>query len=243
MTARVLTPSEPYFGLILRWNRVLFQYHLVLYKTKVALFLFSVMLKNKEIFYDYQRIDMKTIALISESGAGKGLFITLLKKILPGRKIAVVRFSAILSDILDILGKEKSRDNIDTLVTALRKAFKDQGILNAGTRKLILGTDADILVLDGLRKISEIPVVREQHGILVYLVADERVRFERRRQESEKPDEKGMSWQQFRRQAKAAPQRQIREIGETMADVMIENNESIEELEKKIKEFAEKNGL
>ena len=182
---------------------------------------------------------MKTIALVAENGAGKGLFVEMMKKLLPKYRIASVRFSDVLCDILDMLGKERSRDNIDSLVTALRSAFDDEGILNDAMRKRLADTKADIVILDGLRKEKEIPAVRERQGILVYIAADQRVRYERRRQVAEKPDELNMTWEQFSVQANADPQVHIRHIGETMADVTIENNGSVPEFKAAVQAFIE----
>lgn len=183
---------------------------------------------------------MKTIALVAEKGAGKGFFVEIIKKLLPELRIVSVRFSDPLCDILDILGKEKSRDNIDTLVTALREAFHDEGILTAAIDKRLGEIKADIIILDGLRKEKEIPLVRKYGGILVYIAADQKIRYERRRQAAEKPDELGMSWEQFVEQDNAAPQIEIRHIGETIADMTIENNGSIEEFELSVKKFIDR---
>lgn len=183
---------------------------------------------------------MKTIALVAESGAGKGLFVAIVKKLLPKLSIVSVRFSDPLVEILDVLGKERSRDNIDTLVTALREAFHDQGILDEALGKRLQEIKAEIVILDGLRKEKEVSLIRESNGILVYIAADQRARYERRKKEAEKPDELGMSWEQFVAQGNAPPQQEIRHIGETMADVTIENNKSVEEFELKIKEFIKR---
>ena len=204
----------------------------------------SLVLYGGAALYIFTRNDgMKTIALVAENGAGKGLFVEMMKKLLPRHLIISVRFSDVLCDILDMLGKERSRDNIDSLVTALRSSFNDEGILNDAMRKRLADTKADIVILDGLRKEKEISVVRECQGILVYIAADQRVRYERRRQVAEKPDELNMSWEQFVAQANAAPQIQIRHIGETMADVTIKNNGSIEEFEGVIEKFIKHNDL
>ncbi len=186
---------------------------------------------------------MKTIALVGESGCGKGLFIEVLKKFLPGKQIVAVRFSDVLSDILNILGIEKTRDNIDTLVTALRGAFKDEGLLTTAMRKRLQGMDADIVILDGLRKEKEVPLVHEREGLLVYIAVDEKTRFERLSQRTEKSDEAGMTWEQFVKQGKAAPQVQIRHIGEIMADVTLSNDGSLEEFEVAVKEFIAQYGF
>ena len=186
---------------------------------------------------------MKTLTLVAENGAGKGLFVEIVKKLLPNLRIISVRFSDPLLEILDILDKERSRDNIDTLVTALREAFHDEGILNKALARRLQGIEADIIILDGLRKEKEVPFIRAFNSMLIYIVADQRVRYERRKQEGEKSDELGMSLDQFVYQSNALPQREIRYIGETVADATIENNGSVEEFELTIKEFIKHHHL
>lgn len=183
---------------------------------------------------------MKTIALVAEKGAGKGLFVEIVKKLLPDIRIVSVRFSDPLCDMLDILGKVKSRQNIDTMVTALREAFHEEGILNEAMRKRLNGIDADLIILDGLRKDEEVVMVHECEGILVYIPADQERRYQRRKDAPEKPDEASISLEGFKISDQAAPQLSIRRIGETMADARIENNGTVEEFEAKIKEFLDK---
>jgi len=186
---------------------------------------------------------MKTIALVGENGCGKGLFIEILKKLLPGKRIVSVRFSGVLSDILSILGIENTRDNIDTLVTALRGAFHDEGLLIAVMRKRLEGMDADIVILDGLRKEKEVSLVRERRGLLVYIAVDEKIRFERLSKRTEKSDEAGMSWEQFKEQSMAAPEVQILHIGEVMSDMTVGNNGTVQEFEEAIKSFITEHNL
>ena len=71
----------------------------------------------------------------------------------------------------------------------------------------------------------------------MFIAADQKLRYERRRQTSEKPDEINMTWEQFIEQGNADPQKEIRTIGETMADVTLENNGSAQDFELQIKEF------
>lgn len=182
---------------------------------------------------------MTTIALIAEKGAGKGLFVEIIKRLLPDKRIMSVRFSDVLCDILDMLSIEKSRDNIDTLVTTLRGAFHDEGLLTMAMCKRLQGMDADIVILDGLRKEKEVPLVRERGGFLVYIMADKKVRYSRLKARAEKPDEIGMTWERFVEQDNAAPQLQIRHIGETMADAILQNNGAVGEFESKIRKFVD----
>lgn len=181
---------------------------------------------------------MKTIALVAEKGAGKGLFVDGIKKLFPDLRIVSIRFSDPLCDILDTLGKEKSRQNIDAMVTALRVAFHDEGLLNGALRKRLQGVQADIVILDGLRKEEEVALVRECKGILISITAHQEQRYQRRKDDPEKPDEATMSLEQFAAIDQAAPHASIRTIGQTLADVTIENNGTKEEFEEKIKEFC-----
>ena len=183
------------------------------------------------------------IATVAEKGAGKGLFVLILKKIMPERRIASVRFSDMWREMLHILGKEESRDNISTIATAIRIAFHNDGILIGAMRNRLQMIDADIIVLDGLRKSEETELIREVNGVLLYISADEKVRFERRRQHAETTDEKGMDWEQFMRQEQAETEVSIRSIGENMADARIENNGTAEEFEQKINVFLKEHGI
>lgn len=177
------------------------------------------------------------IATVAEKGAGKGLFVKIAQKLLAPRRVAVIRFSDPLREILGILGKEESRENIDTLITALREGFHDQGVLISAMEKRMAATDADIVILDAVRKPEEASFVKTNVGVLVCIAARQEIRFERRRKKSENVDEVGMTWEQFVRQDGAPPQVSIREICETMADATIENNGTEEEFEEKVKLF------
>ena len=184
------------------------------------------------------------IATVAEKGAGKGLFIEIVRKLLPGKKIVSVRFSDIWREILRLLGKEESRENISNLATAIRALFNDDGILVGAMERRLVDIDADIMILDGIRKPEEVePLVRRQNGVLLYIAASPEVRFKRRREHAETTDETGMNWEQFIHQENIATEISIRAIGETMADYRIENNGTIEEFEAKIKEFVHANVL
>ena len=179
-----------------------------------------------------------TIALVAEKGAGKSAFIEIVKKLLPDRKIASVRFSDIWVEILTLLGKEPSRQNISTLATAVRNALNDDGIRIPAMRKRLAAAGADVIVLDGLRKPEEAALVKERGGFLVYITANRRARYERSRERPEKGDEFGMTWDQFLAQEELLTEVSIHDIGITMADVTIENNGSLKEFEERIKEFV-----
>lgn len=180
------------------------------------------------------------IGVIAEKGAGKGLFVTLAQKLMPQLKTATVRFSDIPREILTTLRKDISRENMQILSTALRKAFADEGVFNKPIKNRLQNTEAGLIILDGVRKKEEAEMIKGLGGILLYIKADPEIRFARRKKEAENTDEANMSWEQFQKQELAETEISIREIGEKMADAVIENNGSIEEFENKTKEFLRK---
>ncbi len=190
--------------------------------------------------YDPDMPNPLIIAIVAEKGAGKGLFIELARKLLPDKKVVSVRFSDIWREILHLLDREESRENISNLATAIRMLFHDDGILVHAMKKRIASIDADIVILDGLRKEEEIqPLIRDTNGLLVYIAASAEARFARRREHAETTDEKGMTWEHFMRLEQLAPEVTIRHIGETMADATLENNGTVEEFKEKVAAFIE----
>lgn len=181
------------------------------------------------------------IATVAEKGGGKGFFIETVRKLLPDKQVISVRFSDIWREILCLLGQEESRENISQMATAIRAAFKNDGILVDTMQKRLSGIDADIIILDGVRKAEEVkPLVRKYNGVLVYIAASAEVRFGRRRAHAETTDERGMSWEQFMRQEQIPTETTIRHIGETMADDTLPNNGTVEEFETKVRIFLKK---
>ena len=184
------------------------------------------------------------IAAVAEKGGGKGLFIRTIQELLPDKKVVAVRFSDIWREILRLLAREESRENISNLATAIRRLFNDDGILVGAMERRLAEIEGDIVILDGLRKAEEIePLVRRRNGILVYIAASPEMRFGRRREHAETTDEQGMTWEQFVRQDEMAPEVAIRTIGETLADATVENNGTAEEFEARVKEFLDRHVL
>lgn len=181
--------------------------------------------------------DKIIICVVAEKGGGKGFFVEAVKRMLPEKRVVSVRFSDPLRDILRILNKEETRENFSAMTTAVRGAFNDDGLLNSAMQKLIENSEADIILLDGARKPEEVEFIKSLGGLIVYIDTDQRARYERRKANAEKTDEKDMTWEQFVRQDSLPTEETIRSIGETMADVTLENNSTGEEFEKKIKEF------
>lgn len=188
---------------------------------------------------------MKKIILgtVAEKGAGKGLFARIVQKLLPEKRVVLLRTSDTWREILGILNLEISRQNLTTLATALRAGFQDEGILNRVVEKRIAEQNADIVIVDGIRKTEEAEFVKQKGGILVSITAPAEIRFRRRREHVENIDEKNISWGDFLAQQNAPTETEIRAIGETMADAIIDNSGTVEEFEEKIQEFLRRYGI
>ena len=183
------------------------------------------------------------VAIVAERGAGKSTFVTIVKDFLRHKKVESVKYSDPLRQILTILNKQITREHLSTLITALRSAFGDEGILTDAIRQHIQRLDADVILIDGVRKAEEVPLIRELKGALVYITADRQTRFERRRADRENIDEFGMSWETFMKLDQLAPEVTIRQIGETMADVTIDNSGTVEEFKSSVDSFIQNHSL
>lgn len=183
------------------------------------------------------------VALTGERGSGKGLFVECFKELVPNKRIVSMKFQDPLREILTMLNKPIARENYSALATALRTAFNDEGILVGAMKQRILASKADIVILDGVRKAEEVPFIHEMGGILVYITADQKIRYERRKSNAEKVDEFGMSWETFLELDNLQPEVTIRTIGETLSDVTIDNSGTVEEFKENIKKFLKGQGF
>ncbi len=172
------------------------------------------------------------VGLAGRIGSGKSV---------AGRYIArkyrgeIFRFSDVLSDILNRLSLDCSRDNYISLGSALRDSFGN-GVIAQALKLDILRSGARVAVVDGVRYPEEAEMVRSfEKSIIVYIHADERVRYERTRARGEKA-EGGESYEQFLAHDSAETERLIEEVRK-MADIVIDNSGSVEELYAKLDEM------
>jgi uridine kinase len=178
---------------------------------------------------------MRVIGLVGEKGGGKGTFTDLLKQELATKKVDLHRFGDIISDILQILGKPKTRENMQKLPVALISAFGDPAVITRAMWPRIQKVQADIVVLDGIRTLADEQLLRSfEKNLLIYITASAETRFERARRRAEKLDEALMTFEEFLEQDQAEIERLIPSIG-TRADYIIQNEQGLEEYRKKVK--------
>jgi len=179
---------------------------------------------------------MLLIGLVGEKGSGKDTFAKYLQEI-SERKIVHIRFSDLLKQTLKLWDLEITRANLQKLAQVLEDF--GSGTVAHGLEKQIQETEAEIIILDGIRWKPDVELLKKfpDHK-LVYITASPKLRFERLKNRGEKIGESEMSYEQFLEEEKAPNELLIPEIG-SEADVKIENNGSIEEFDKDIRKFCE----
>lgn len=179
------------------------------------------------------------IGLVGEKGSGKQTFVNFLKQIADDLNIRQVRFSDILAQTLLIWDIPNTRENFQKLSIAMNQTFGAETLAHAAEFN-IESDSADIIILDGARRESEVEIIKKQNpSLLVYITADQKLRYDRLKNRSEKVGETGLSFEQFMKEENIETETLIPKLG-AKADVKIENNGSLEEFKTEIAEFFQK---
>lgn len=172
----------------------------------------------------------KVIALAGETGSGKGVIAAYLEKKYGAKKI---KFSDMLRDVLERYYLDYSRENLTTLSGAMREAF-GQDIMSKVLRQDIEKTQEEVIVLDGARRKSDLDLIDNLPNFkFVYVDSSLKNRYERIFSRGEKVDEHQKTFEQFKNDHKLETEKTIPELRE-VADLVIENNGTLEELHQKI---------
>ena len=175
------------------------------------------------------------VGLVGEKGSGKETFGNFLSGIAKKTKVTRVRFSDILVETLRSWDLPLTRKNIQKMAVVMEDGF-GKGTLTQAVKRRIAIINAEILILDGIRWLTDEKMLREiDNSLIVYITADLKLRFERIRRRTEKVGE-GKSFRQFMKEEKAKNELFIGKIGKR-ADVKLENNGSLGEFKKKVEEF------
>lgn len=187
---------------------------------------------------------MMVIGLVGEKGSGKQTFVNFLKEILKGTpkqvrgdgrglKIRQVRFSDILAQTLMIWDISNTRANLQKLSLIMEEGFGQSTLANAA-KFSIEGASSDVLVFDGIRREPELELVKEMpKSTLIYITAEQKLRYERLKLRSEKVGEVGLTFEQFLEEEKSKAEINIPFLGKK-ADLKIENNNTLEEFRSSI---------
>jgi len=146
------------------------------------------------------------------------------------------RFSTILRDILDRLHLEHTRANLQDLSTNLRQAF-GQDVLSVVMARDIQNSDADIIFIDGVRRMGDIEHIKKLEGFkLVYLEAPIELRLKRINGRGENVDDKDKTLAQLKEDLKNEAESVISQLRDH-ANHIIDNSGTLEQLHAQIDEI------
>jgi len=176
------------------------------------------------------------IGIIGENAAGKTTATEYLKKKF---NAVTFRFSDMLGDILKRMYVETSRANFQLLSTVLRQNFGED-IMSKVIAQDAKNATSDIIITEGVRRPSDVPYLKElSNFILIYIQADERVRFSRLATRGEKVDDATKTWKEFQAEGLQESEQQILAIAKT-ANYVVDNNGELENTYRQLDEIVAK---
>ncbi len=162
--------------------------------------------------------------------SGKG---TAAKYLVEKHSAVSFRFSTILRDLLDRLYMPQSRDNMVNISKVLREEF-GQDLLSKVMIKDIEQADANIVVIDGMRRPADIQDLKDLPGLKVVAIeVDAKTRHARLNKRSENPDDQTKTWEQFLKDHEKETEITIPDLMK-QADVTVDNNGSLEDFYKQL---------
>lgn len=173
------------------------------------------------------------IGLVGRKGSGKGTVAKILKE---KYGASVYRYSDVLRDVLDLLGIEKSRENLIQLSEVLRRGFGEETIKNALLKRMS-DTSSPLIVLDGLRRLGDLDGLTDLGDFqLITVAAPLELRYERISQRGENAGETTRTLESFREMEHAPTEITIADV-EAKADRTIDNSGTYEELVHHVEEL------
>lgn len=172
--------------------------------------------------------------LAGEVASGKGTVSKYLQEKYGAR---AYRFSDFLRATLDVWHLEISRDNMAKLSLIMRQGFGED-VFSRALAEEISKSEGEIFVFDGIRRISDIDYLKDMEGFrFVYVETSLEKRYERIIKRGENSDEVGKTFEQFKKDHELETEVGIKEL-KNNADIVIKNNSTLEDLQKKIDELV-----
>src|SRR3989344_1769966 len=166
------------------------------------------------------------LGFVGPLSSGKGTAAKYLKE---KHQAQVRRFSSILRDVLDRLFLEQSRDNMQNLSLALRQTF-GQDLLAKVIAQEVENLDAELIVVDGIRRQQDIKYLRDVPGFhLVHITAEQKIRWQRLVKRGENRDDANKTFKDFQADEQKEAEQHIKEVAKE-AKFEVDNNGTVEEL-------------
>ncbi len=179
------------------------------------------------------------LGFVGQAGCGKGTAADFLRE---QYGAGYYRFSAILSDVLDSLAIEKTRDNFIKCSEAVRKTFGED-VLSYALETRAIQSKENIVIIDGIRRLDDIVALEPLPNFkMIAIDVPARIRYERLVNRGEKASEKTMTWEQFLKEEQRSTEITIPSVMER-AWRTIPNDRTRQELETRIQSFMKELGF
>ena len=187
------------------------------------------MLKNK--ITTHSMTEKKIIlALAGGLASGKGTVVKYLKE---KYGASTYRFSTMLRDMLHRLYLPDSRENMQSISTAIRQCFGEDIIAKVMAND-IANDKNKIIAVDGVRRMMDIKYLAEMENFkLVRIVAGPKIRHKRIVVRKENPDDAGKIYEQFLEDHNKEADAEIPMVMER-ANLEINNSGSLADLYKQV---------
>ena len=177
------------------------------------------------------------IGLSGEMASGKG---TVAKYISEKYNASSYRFSTMLRDVLNRLYIEQTRENVSKISTILRQNFGEDLFAKVMAED-VKKNSSEVIAIDGIRRQADITHLKEIPEFkFIYIEADIKNRYERIAEREENVDDKGKTFEEFVEEHKLETELQIKDL-KNSADIVINNDGTLEDLYQKIDEVINKN--
>lgn len=151
----------------------------------------------------------------------------------------VFGFSDVLKEILALMYLPADRDHLTKLSEILREAFGND-ILAKNIVTKVNNAKASVVAVEGIRRSADIVNLRQHPNFhLISIEADPKIRYERLIKRTEKPDDKGKTWEEFLADNQKSTELAIQEVAAT-AEFHVDNSGTMENLYKQLDEIIDK---
>jgi len=175
------------------------------------------------------------IGIVGGPGTGKDTVAGLLPKIL-NQPVETLSFSRlIIEEYCEPLSIEPTHKNLQLIGDALRPEWIHERIYQK-----IEQSPASYFVMPSIRREEDFLFVRSfPNHLLIAIEADSKTAYERMKERNEKPGENNLTWEEYLELCGAAIDQEVPKLRK-QADITIENNGTLEDLEKKLDELLVK---
>lgn len=176
------------------------------------------------------------IAFVGEMSCGKDTAIKILERCASNLKFGRASSSHFLKQNLEMWGVQKNRENLQLLPQLMNQGFGPQ-TFNEALRLLITNQPEEVIIFDSIRFPETLNYLQKSFDLTVaYVDVDPKIRYQRMISRGEKHGENETTYEQFLEQHKGPTESAIPSLKQH-ATVIIDNNGSLEDLEKQIQRF------